>query len=51
MRAFINILQAAFTHAGPKSAENTVKLSVFFALLGSEQVKGLHKMDPRLALV
>jgi hypothetical protein len=30
---FINILQAAFKPAAPKSAKNTVKPSVFFALL------------------
>jgi len=32
---FINITQAAFTHADPESAKNTVKLSVLFALSGS----------------
>jgi len=29
---FINVLQAPFTRADPKSAKNTVKLSVFIAL-------------------
>jgi len=36
---FINVLQAAFTSADPKSAKKTVKLSVFFALSGSARVK------------
>ena len=35
---FINILQAAFTPADPKSAKKTVKSSSFFALLGSVSV-------------
>ncbi len=33
-----------FTHPDPKSAKNTVKLSSFFALLGSAHVKAVHKM-------
>jgi len=33
-----------YAHRSPKSAKNTVKLSVFFALLGSLHVKALHKM-------
>jgi len=41
---FINILQAAFTSADPPKAKNTVKLSVFFALLGSSPVKDVSKM-------
>jgi len=41
---FTNILQAAFTQADPKSAKNTVKPSVFFALLGFERVKAACKM-------
>jgi len=41
---FTNILRAAFTTADPKSAKNTLKTSVFFALLGSESVKAFHKM-------
>jgi len=45
---FTNILQTAFTHADPKSAKNTVKLSVFFALLGSEHVKAARKMSVKL---
>jgi len=36
---FINILRVAFLHADPKSSKNTVKLSAFFALLGSDCVK------------
>jgi len=32
---FTNILQAAFKRTDLKSAKNTVKPSVFFALLGS----------------
>jgi len=31
---FTNILRAAFTHADPESAKNTVKLSVFFCTFG-----------------
>jgi hypothetical protein len=41
---FIDVLRAAFTHADPKSAKNTVNPSAFFVLLGSELVKALHKM-------
>ncbi len=36
---FINVLRAALTRADPESAKNTVKLSVFFPLLGSASVK------------
>jgi len=36
---FPNILHAAFTRKDPKSTKNAVKLSVFFALLGSASVK------------
>jgi len=36
---FTNFLCAAFMRADPKSAKNTVKQSVFFALLGSVLVK------------
>ena len=46
-----NILQAAFTHADPKSAKKTVNSSSFFALLGSAGVKAARKhvveIDPR----
>ncbi len=36
---FTNILHAAFTCVDPKSAKNTVKLSVISALLGSDSIK------------
>ncbi len=45
---FTNIIHIAFMRADHKSAENTVKLSVFFALLGSAQVKAAHKMLVKL---
>ncbi len=45
---FSNILHAAFTHADPKSASNTFKPSVFFALLGSGRVKAARKMLVKL---
>jgi len=45
---FTNILQAAFMHADPKSAKNTVKLSVFLALSKSEHVKAARKMLMKL---
>jgi len=41
---FINILRKAFMHADTKSEKNWVKLSVFFALLGSAHVKTSCKM-------
>jgi len=41
---FTNILIKVFTRADPKSAKNTVKLSVFFALLGSEHILAECKM-------
>jgi hypothetical protein len=41
---FTNILREDFTRADPKSAKNTYKLSVFFALLGSACVKAALKM-------
>ncbi len=41
---FTNILHANFMWSDPKSAENTVKPSVFFALLGSAPEKALCKM-------
>jgi hypothetical protein len=40
---FTNILRTAFTSKDHKSAKNTVKSSVFFALLGSERSKAAHK--------
>jgi len=36
--------QAAYTPTDPESAKKTVKLSIFFALLGSEQAKAARKM-------
>jgi len=39
----INVLRAAFMLASPESAKKTVKLSVFFALLGSARVKAVHR--------
>jgi len=48
---FTNVLRAAFTLKDPKSAKKTVKLSSFFALLGSALVKAARKhvdeIDPR----
>jgi len=42
---FINVLQAAASKCtDPKSAKKTVKLSVFFALLGSALAKDAHLM-------
>jgi len=46
---FINVLQAAFTSDDPKTQKNTVKLSVFFALLGSACIKTVHKALVKLA--
>ena len=40
---FINVLQAAFTLADPKSAKKTVKSSSFFALSGSVSVKAARR--------
>ena len=48
---FTNVLQAAFTRADPKSAKKTVKLSCFFALLGSARVKAARRMLVKLSLV
>ncbi len=45
---FINILQAAFMKIDPKSAKNSVKLSVFFALLGSASINAARKMLMKL---
>ncbi len=47
---FINILQASFASADPKRAKNTVNLSVFFALLGSSNVKDVSKMLTNLTI-
>jgi len=40
---FTNILHKASALTDPKSAKNTVKLSVFFVLLGSVCLKAAHK--------
>jgi len=45
---FTNNLRTAFMHADPKSAKNTVKQSVSFALLGSARLKAKHKMLVKL---
>ena len=39
---FINVLRTAFTIADPKSVKKTVKLSIFFMLLGSMSVKAVR---------
>ena len=43
-----NILRAVFTHADPKSAKKTVKLSRCFVLLGSSHVKAARRMLVKL---
>jgi len=40
---FKNVLQAAFAHTDPESTKKTGNLTVFFTLLGSEQVKAAHR--------
>ena len=40
---FTNVLRAAFMPADTKSAKKAVKLSSFFALLGSAIVKAAHR--------
>ncbi len=40
---FINVLLAAFMRTGLVSANNTVKSSVFFALLGSAHTKAARR--------
>jgi hypothetical protein len=40
---FINVLQAAFTFADPKSVKKTDFLTVFCALSGSAHVKAAHR--------
>jgi hypothetical protein len=47
---FINFLLAAFVHADPKSAKNTVKPSVFFALPGSASAQATCRMLMKLTL-
>jgi len=48
---FINVLRTAFTCVEPKSVKKTVKLSVFFLLLGATGVKAIRKyvgeIEPR----
>ncbi len=41
---FINILQADFTRADPKSAKKIDNLTVFFTLLGSTSIKAEPKL-------
>jgi len=41
---FINVIRAAFARSDPESAKKTVKLSVFFALLGSDCTKAAPGM-------
>jgi len=38
-----NVLRTAFTCANPRSVKKTVKLSIFFILLGSTSVKAARK--------
>jgi len=45
---FINVLQAAFTHADPESGKKTVKFSVFFTLSGSEHEKAADRILMKL---
>ena len=45
---FINVLQAAFVRAVPKSTKKTVKLSSFIALFGSVRVKAARRMLVKL---
>jgi len=45
---FINVLQAAFTPADPKSAKKTVKVTAFFALSGSARLKTASRMLMKL---
>jgi len=45
---FINVLQAAFACADPKSVKKTVKLSIFFALLGSAREKAIRRTLTKL---
>jgi len=45
---FINVLQAAFVCADPKSAKKIDNLTVFFTLLGSTPVKADRRMLMKL---
>jgi len=40
---FINVLQAAFQRTDPKNAKKTVKLSVFYTILGSALPKDARR--------
>ncbi len=40
---FINVLRSAFALVDPKIVKKTVKLSIFFTLLGSTSVKAARK--------
>ena len=47
---FTNVLQAAFTHADPKSTIKLLNLTVFFALLiwaGKSCLQNIGVIDPR----
>jgi len=46
----INVLRATFTHTDPERGKKTVKLSVFFTLLGSVCVKAARRMLVKLIL-
>ena len=45
---FTNILQAAFTHADPKSVIKLLNLTVFFALLGTVGIKATRRILVKL---
>jgi len=42
---FVNILQAAFVHADPKSSKKNINLTVFFALLGSAHINAAMQVE------
>jgi len=46
---FINVLFTAFTLPDPKSVKKTVKLSIFFTLLGSTSVKAVRRTLMKLS--
>ncbi len=48
---FINVLRKAFKSADPKSVKKTVKLSIFFMLLGSMSIKAVRRMLKKLTPV
>ena len=48
---FINILQAAVTHADPEIAKKLLDLTVFFALLVSALLKAARRMLVKLTPV